>query len=206
MLSLFDNRGKRYQTRLRDVGRTEMVAEILAVEEIDTQGGEISVGQAILKGEKMDWFIQKATELGVAGIVPLLTERTVAGKTGLRQQRWQKIALEAAQQSGRCSIPSVSAPHSLSSFLTEASTSDLKLLLWEGEEEKKLKEVLRGTQMNGERPGRISLLIGPEGGWTAEEVSVARRAGFATASLGRGILRAETAGVAALAILQYELS
>jgi len=165
----------------------------------------VVLGQGIPKGRTMDLIVQKATELGVACLVPLFLARSVprpgADGWAARVGRWRRIAQEAAQQCGRAGMPTVVEPQSLADFLECTSSRPLKVVLWEGERERPLKEVLRKAA----GVGGIALLVGPEGGLGPQEVDEAVAAGFVAVSLGRRKLRAETAALAALAIVQYEV-
>ncbi len=162
-------------------------------------GVEVTLFQGLPKAEKMEWVIQKATELGAARICAVAMERSVA-KIGGREadkkrERWQKIACEAVKQSGRCRVPEVRIC-TLSEAAEMARDLDLFLVPWE--EESGLR--LSGALAKREKPqGRIGLLIGPEGGISKNEVELLRQAGALPVSLGRRILRTETAALAALA-------
>jgi 16S rRNA (uracil1498-N3)-methyltransferase len=153
----------------------------------------------------MDLIIQKATELGVAEIVPVRTERAqgwLAGERGAsRLRRWKRIAQEAARQCGRSRVPSVTPLAELTQVLQQKETTGLKLLFWEEEE----RGSLRQTIAEKVRASEVYVLIGPEGGFTADEVEQAVAAGFRSISLGRRILRTETAAIIAIGLLQYEL-
>lgn len=174
---------------------------------------QVVLAQATLKGERMDWVVQKATELGAARIVPLMTVRTVVKLEGRqarqRQQRWQKIAREAARQSQRARVPVVEEPQPLELWLARQRWSSgngpgetgetgggVAFIPYEQE---------RGTSLAallGSPPaGDVTLLIGPEGGWEPAEVEAARGQGAVPVGLGPRILRAETAGVVALALV-----
>ena len=165
----------------------------------------ILVGQAILKGERMDWAIQKATELGVAAIIPLVSEQTVVrpkqGRTGAQQERWQRIALEAAQQSERWDIPSIGASASAMEFFAASDQAVLKLIL----SERETGQSLGSVTLPSSPADTIVLAVGPEGGWRDEELAQARTHNFLPVTLGTRILRAETATVTALSILQSRL-
>lgn len=163
------------------------------------------IGQAILKGERMDWAIQKATELGVAAMIPLVSEQTVVrpkqGRAGTQQERWQRIALEAAQQSERWEVPAVGAPSSAMAFFSTPGQAALKLILSERETGQSL-----GSVTFPSSPAEtIALAIGPEGGWRDEELAEARAHGFLPVTLGTRILRAETATLAAVSVIQSRL-
>jgi len=152
----------------------------------------------------MGWAIQKATELGVSRLVPLITNRTVvrprSGRTDHQTGRWQSIALEAAQQSMRWDVPIVEAPKAFDSWLAETDRNAYRMLLWEQPKGTRLRDRLRGRC----KPDAVVVTIGPEGGFDAEEVERAERQGFDVVSLGDRILRSESAVLAALAIVQYE--
>jgi 16S rRNA (uracil1498-N3)-methyltransferase len=164
---------------------------------------EVTLAQSLLKGEKMDYLIQKATELGVKEIIPFFSSRSVPlleeSRRLKRHHRWEKIAVEASKQCGRGSVPKMESLQDYSDMLQMASTKDLRLILWE-RGEIRLKEVLEGSK---ERRN-IFFAIGPEGGFNQLEVDEAKRAGFIPVTLGRRILRAETASLCFLSILQYE--
>lgn len=165
----------------------------------------VLIGQSILKNERMDWAIQKATELGVAAIVPLVSEQTVVrpnpGRVDAQQERWQRIALEAAQQSERWDVPAVRAPRSAGAFFANPDGAALKLILTERERAQSLNSIPLPSSPS--KP--IAFAIGPEGGWRAEELAEALAHDFLPVTLGARILRAETAALAALSILQNRL-
>jgi len=144
---------------------------------------------ALVKGERFDWAVEKATELGVARLVPMATERTEVRVPGEeRQGRWQRLATSAAAQSGRVRVPEVAAPLSFFRALGEATRLERALLLTPGAE-----------PMTGPWGATLALLVGPEGGFSEAELAAADSAGLARAGLGPRILRVETAALAALA-------
>lgn len=161
----------------------------------------VTLYQSVVKGERFEWVLEKGTELGVSRFVPLTTGRAVVRSEagGARYERWRRIIIEATEQCGRCVVPELSAPVSLDDAL--ASASGLILLPYEGESALGLRAALRSA---GE-PRAVSVLIGPEGGFAEEEVARAGAAGAKVVSLGRCILRSETAGIAAAAVVMYEL-
>ena len=163
---------------------------------------EISLLQGIPKGDRMELILQKGAELGVNRFVPLLSSRAIPRLTGdkamERVRRWERIVSEAARQSRRSDIPQVGAIVSLAEALVVAD-QEVKLLLWEGESLRGLREVVESRPA----PVSVALLVGPEGGFSPEEVAQAKAAGFIPVTLGPRILRTETAGLAVLAILQY---
>jgi|Deesub1362A_J573_1020465.scaffolds.fasta_scaffold00247_53 16S rRNA (uracil1498-N3)-methyltransferase len=161
--------------------------------------------QALLKGVRMDWALQKATELGVHEIGVMMSRRSVPRPDGFRWEerlrRWRSILMEATRQCGRTQIPSLSGPWSVESLCQRAGQDlrGLRLVLWEGRGEN-LRAVLEGM---GQRPREIWVAVGPEGGWEAEELSLLEDMEFRLVRVGPRILRAETAGPVVLSILQY---
>ncbi len=164
---------------------------------------KITLAQGLAKGEKMDFIVQKAVELGVCGIVPLLMEHSVARRRGekaaQKAERWQRIACEAAKQSKRDIIPRVDRVQTLQDALAGHAAAG-KLIAYECEKRMGLKQALRARPL----PRELLLIIGPEGGISEGEVAQALAAGAVAVSLGRRILRVETAGLAALSAILYE--
>lgn len=201
-----DGEGWVYRARILRVGKDRMHCHIeqrtYRPEEFTSP---VVLGQGIAKGPAMDLIVQKATELGVARLIPLSLVRSVPRPRGAGQvarlDRWRRIAREAAQQCGRAETPTVEEPQNLEKFLEETTEQPLKVAFWEGEQERSLKEVVT----DGAVAGGVVLLVGPEGGLEAREVAQAVEAGFVPVSLGQRKLRTETAALAALAIVQYEI-
>jgi len=161
---------------------------------------DITLLLAVFKFDRMEWVIEKATELGVARILPLIAKRTdshLASAAAKRVERWRRIAREAAQQSRRAAPPEIAAPARLQEAL--ALLADRRVVLSDGEEQVSLKEAVAGAR------GALAVAIGPEGGWTSEEERAFREHGWIAASLGPTILRAETAAIAAVSIVVAEL-
>jgi len=160
----------------------------------------ITLLQALPKGDKFDLILQKGTELGVSYFQPLETEHAVlnldAARLSKRELRWQRIVSEAARQSRRTFLPEVKPLQSLAAILNEPS-DDLKLVLWEAG------SIALAEVLPKQAPAGVTLLIGPEGGFSATEITLITAAGFQAAHLGPRILRTETAGLAATPILQY---
>jgi 16S rRNA (uracil1498-N3)-methyltransferase len=164
----------------------------------------ITLGQAVLKADKMEWVVQKGTELGIDRMVPLMTRRTTVRirpeRAGAQRERWNRIALEASQQSGRWTIPRIEAPQSLDEWLKTVPSEATRLILSEREEPGTGRKLFQ----NPLRDDRVVVLVGPEGGFEEEEVSRAAGFGFLPVSLGPRTLRAETASLAVLALVQYQ--
>lgn len=161
---------------------------------------DITLVLAIFKFARMEWAIEKVTELGVARLVPLIAKRTdahLASAAEKRVQRWRRIAREAAQQARRLAPPEVAAPSRLCDVFELAANR--RVVLSEAEEQVSLKQAIAGWS----EP--VALAVGPEGGWTAEEESAFREHGWIAASLGPTILRVETAAIAAVSIVAAEM-
>ncbi len=165
---------------------------------------DVTLIQALTKGDKLDLVVQKATELGVARIIPVTSARSVPRLEAMRaigrRTRWQKIARDAARQSGRVDVPEIEPVTALSTALTSSPNDAFRVLLWEGARQSSLRTVIPT-----ERPKRVVIVTGPEGGFSEEEVEFARAAGFAVVGLGPRILRTETAALVTLAILGFAL-
>jgi len=163
---------------------------------------QVTLALSIFKFDRMEWAIEKCTELGVARIVPMIARRTeahLAAAAAKRVERWRRIALQAAEQSRRVSPPQISEPLKLKEAV--AISGSLRIVLSEVETQAMLKDILR-THTNY---GDVVIALGPEGGWTDEELKLFQEAGWISASLGNSILRAETAAIASLAVVLAEL-
>ena len=205
-LILNDERCRRYHTTILQVTKHVIHTKIISIQESSPSSTpSITLAQALLKGEKMGWVIQKATELGVHTVAPLITERVIlrvsTTHTAGYQERWARIALEAAQQSERWNIPTILPPQMFREFI-QREDEGLKIMLAERQERVSLSKI----PLPAEIQGGITLVIGPEGGWTQEELQAAQSRNYSFATLGHGILRAETASLASLAILQARLN
>ena len=189
----------------RDAVHLRLVEYVTSEERTRT---EVILVQALLKGEKMDFVVQKAVELGASALYPLKTEHVVvrydAKKAAAKAARWQKIADEAAKQCGRRALMRVAEVTALSALLQNAELFDTPdtavIFCYEGEGTQSARAVLRSIEAH-----RIVLIVGAEGGFSPVEAEHIRAAGAQSVSLGRLILRAETAAVTALAVTQYEL-
>lgn len=201
-----DGAGRRFRTEITELSARTMTGAIL---EVTTQPSADSppliLGQAALKGEKMDWVIQKATELGVAGIIPLQTHHTVVQfrpeRIEAQLTRWRRIALEAAQQSEQWHVPTIALPQPIKALLTGQTTVTRTFILAERQEGNRLQTV----ELPQDAIDSVLVLIGPEGGWSQEEMELAEQAGCQSITLGQQVLRAETAALATISILQSRL-
>jgi 16S rRNA (uracil1498-N3)-methyltransferase len=199
-----------YTVELVEVKPNQIVGKILEEKKQPPASPiHITLGQAILKAKKMDWILQKTTELGVSKIVPVVTERTIVEprpeRADTQHRRWREILKEAAQQTGRWEAPELDPPTDFFSFVKNAIHFDLALMPWEGENQKDIKQCLKETLHRNPDIRHILILIGPEGGFSEQEVAVARKHRIIPVTLGWRILRAETACLATLTMLQYEL-
>lgn len=198
ILCIFNGESGEYAATIVSIKKNQVVVRIGEYTFIGVESPlRVYLGQGISRGEKMDYTIQKAVELGVSRITPLLTERCgvklSTERWEKRLQHWRAIIIAACEQSGRNAIPAIDEPKSLFDWVVELQ-ADLKLVL-DPKGEKKLSEI-------SSKPVTVSLLIGPEGGLTELEINLALQHGFANLCLGPRILRTETAAVAAIAILQ----
>ncbi|HEA47014.1 MAG TPA: 16S rRNA (uracil(1498)-N(3))-methyltransferase [bacterium] len=210
-IKIFTGKGKEYLTEIIQSSKKEVIGKILEESRLDTEPPiEITLVQGIPKSDKMDFIVQKVTELGVKKIIPVITQRTVVKlneeKSRARRNRWQRIALEAAKQSGRAIIPAVKEVISFIQALDNLNRESLNLIPWEEETSTSLKQVLkRHTSHIPHSTSHITVFIGPEGGFTSEEVEAAKEKGAIPVSLGPRLLRTETAGLVTLTVILYEL-
>lgn len=198
-VTMIDGSGAEYVVELDRVSADGVSGRIVDRTEGSPPPLRLTLVQGVPKGTKMDTIIRMGTELGIAEFVPARTARSVAAASG-RVQRWRRIAAEAAKQSRRVDVPVVRDPMPFAKAVTLASSAALSIILWEGEQGQTL------AQAVGDRPvpDRVAVFVGPEGGLEAGEVAEAVAARAIPASLGPLILRTETAGVAAAAMLFYE--
>jgi 16S rRNA (uracil1498-N3)-methyltransferase len=202
-ITLFDGAGGEVEARVVRVGRDETELAADAAAGPATVGAEAGAGAgtpvvlltAVPRGGRMDFLVQKCSELGVSRIAPVITERSVVRPEPGRRARWEKIAREAARQCGRADVPMVSAPAPLATALAEPDLPERRLILSTDGAGQPLRALLAG-------PAPTALLIGPEGGFTAGEIDAARAAHFLPVSLGRRILRVETAAIVAVALAE----
>ncbi len=201
-----DEHRVRYHVRVEHLDSSSLRASI-----IETVAGPppprapVILAQAVLKGDRMNWVIQKATELGVTTIIPLLTSRVIArtpaGRTRTARERWQQIAIDAAQQSEQWELPDVTSPMTLPELFQHVPHAALRCALLERKAERRL----GALPIDHAFQGTIVLAVGPEGGWTPEEMQELLDQRFYAVSLGESLLRSETAPLVALSILQHEL-
>jgi len=202
-LVIFDGEGSCIRTTILKADRRKVIADVIEKFSCDTESRlNITLVQGLLKGEKMDMVIQKTTELGVKKIIPVITERSQLRETR-KVARWRKIAEEASRQSGRSVVPIIYEPIVFENFLTDHDPQYrfLGFIFYE-EDGMKMSEAVSSLVF---RPSSLSVVIGPEGGFTKEEVTIAKERGLLITSLGKRILRAETAAISAMTLVQYLL-
>jgi 16S rRNA (uracil1498-N3)-methyltransferase len=202
LVTLTDGEGKDFRGRILSLSGSRATLVLFDVFSSPTEPAvDIILLQALPEKERMEWIIQKTTELGVSAIVPFKSARSISlEERELKQKkshRWQKIAVKAVRQSRRANVPLVETYRPFEEALEFCRGDGLKLILWEKQGES-LKQVLRPSR-------RICVMVGPEGGFTAEEVASARDRGFIPVKVGQRILRTETAAITLVGILQYEL-
>lgn len=197
-LIIFNSEQGAFQGRVSVVTKNSVVIKIDTIIESNTESPlRIELGQTISRGERMDYAIQKTTEMGIVAITPLFSERCEVKLNPQRQEKrvkhWQQVAISACEQSGRNHIPTINQPVSLSTWLKNRST-DLNFVLY---------HQATKSLHSYNKPASVSLLIGPEGGLTEEEVIMAEHHHFNGLSIGPRILRTETAPVVAASLLHY---
>lgn len=205
-LLIFNGTGWEYKAVIRRQTADGIELEITGSRALPATEIHVTLCQAVPKAEKMDGIIRHATELGAERIVPFLAERSVPRwrpeQLPRKRERWQKIAVEASRQCGRSDIPEIGEIVTFERMLRDVPESGLRLIPWEEETKTGIHEILRDPARSGMK--EFVLVIGPEGGFSAGEIELARKAGFLSVSLGKRVLRVETASLAVLAILQYE--
>ncbi|MGB1141423.1 MAG: 16S rRNA (uracil(1498)-N(3))-methyltransferase [Halioglobus sp.] len=198
-LVLFDGSGAEYPATITSVTKKHVSVAIGERQAVSKESPlAIHLGIALSRGERMDFVIQKATELGVTELTPLFTERVEVKLNQERSEKklrhWEAVAISACEQSGRNTLPSIHPPRQLVQWLDDTA-ADLKLVMHHRADK---------AAEAADRPGTIALLIGPEGGLSQDEINGAESAGYRALQLGPRVLRTETAPLAAIAILQSQ--
>ncbi|MFM1851747.1 MAG: hypothetical protein RIS54_1431 [Verrucomicrobiota bacterium] len=206
----FDGAGSEWICELVDASKNAAVLKVRFGQKMKRLPFEITLGQALPKGAYMDAIVRKATEIGVAKIAPLESERTQVHLDGSRQdkkiEKWQTAALEAAKQCGNPFVPEVLPVQGATAFMESTRGYDLKLIASLQPGARSLKTVLADfASVQGRAPQKVLWLVGPEGDFTPAEMSTSRSCSFEPVTLGPLVLRCETAAVYALSILSYEL-
>lgn len=200
-IEIVDSAAQRFAATVQVDGRKVRAQLQDAVSRPEAAALEITVAQSVPKGSKMDFVVEKLTELGVSAIVPLRSERTIASHANASKiERWRRLAKSAAAQSGRDWIPTIAEPREFTDLLHEFGAYDAVLFPWELAEPERLRETL--PQALGDAR-RVLAIVGPEGGFSHAEAEAAHRAGARTISLGERILRTETAALVLVSLLNY---
>lgn len=213
VITVCDGLGTDYDCRIISIDPNEE-SLVCHIEETRHSGTEpdvnITLYQSLPKGDKMETVIQKSVELGVSRFVPYYSERSLIHlddkKAQQKVQRWQTISESAAKQSGRGLIPRVEDVHTFKKVLTEVPDYDLAIVFYEDACHTSLKQLLKETAQKNGIPKKVGIWIGPEGGFAGSEVEALKAAGCKVCGLGSRILRTETAGMAAAAMILYEYS
>lgn len=206
-LTVCDGQGFDYKTVISKIGEKEVECKITEKCTCETEPDlKVTLYQGLPKASKMDYIIQKNTELGVFGIVPVSLSRCVVKLENKKAEekkteRWQKISLEAAKQSGRGMIPKIKNPLTLQEAINHLLLEDLAFVLYECEENKNLKKILSENKS----AKTVGILVGPEGGFEPDEIELLHSNGIQSVGLGKRILRTETAGEAVLSMVMYEI-
>lgn len=203
-IQIFDGKGRSYNSIINSLTRKEITVKLIGSTQFNAESPlDLILVQGLLKADKMELIIQKSTELGIKEIVPAITERSQIRETG-KILRWTKIAENASRQCGRTHVPAIHALADLKDIFAEyLSPAVHGIIFWE-EGNVPLKDALSksGLSKNRTDGSHFLIFIGPAGGFTRDEVRIAESAGLITASLGNRILRAETAAISSIAIIQ----
>ena len=205
-INIFDGFGREFEAVIKSYSTKTVFIELGKIIPTAIKKIRITLAQAIPKAGKMDTIVKSAAELGADVIIPFDAARSVgriAGeKSSLKVARWQKIAGEAARSSHSSHIAKVSKISFFTDMLTSASSDALKLIFWEEESQKTIKDLLMDETRAATKD--FFIVVGPEGGFSKDEVLIAKDAGFISVSLGKQILKVETAAAAIISIIQYE--
>ena len=198
-LLLFNGDGNDYPATITEAGKKHVSVEVGTPSTNATESHlQVVLGQTLSKGDRMDYAVQKAVEMGVTRIVPLTTERCDVKLKGDREDKrlrhWQSVAISAAEQCGRARVPEILPVMTLAEWFENSGDCDLRLVLHHRTEQ---------SLDTLAKPTRVALMIGPEGGLSPDEITAAENAGFLPVALGPRVLRTETAPVAAMALCQW---
>ncbi len=205
-VTVCDSAGYDYNAEIFEINKSAVLCKIINKVKSDTEPDlKVILFQGIPKGSKMEYIIQKTTELGISKVIPVSMHRCVSKienkKDGdKKRDRWQKIAESAAKQSGRGIVPEIESPISFSEAVEKLIECELAFAPFECEEDNSIKNVIRGIEGNK----TVGFIIGPEGGFSPEEIEKLTKKGIPAVTLGKRILRTETAGEAVVAMLMYE--
>lgn len=201
-IAILDNTGWEYETEITNITREQVTCEIFAKRMVEGPKTKINLYQALLKGNSFEIVLQKCTEIGVSCFVPFTCDRCMARiPSDYKLERWRKIISEAAEQSGRGTIPKL---QPVSDFREACEgVTNFSLLAWEGENKSDLKSVLQ-SQASTKCPYSVNVFVGPEGGFSQSDVEFAQQHHIIPVTLGKRVLRAETTGLVTAAAILYE--
>jgi 16S rRNA (uracil1498-N3)-methyltransferase len=199
VLDLFDGKDLSFQGRIQSV-QPERIEGVILQEVVSRQASSTSITlyQALIKGSRWDWLVEKACEIGATQLIPILSARTIVKPSLNGLERWKRIALAASKQSGRSRVMDVAKPRPFTEAVEGLSGEGMALIPWE-------KEKTMTVRSKYKKNVPISLFVGPEGGWENQEVDFARRKGVIPVTIGRTLLRSETAGLVALTQVLCEM-
>ena len=221
LIDLFDGKDAAYTGRIESVSDQEIRGSILEEFPAAASPVELTLYQALTRGSKWEWMLEKVCEVGVTRVIPVITQRTLikldASGAAEKLKRWNRIALAASKQSGRASLMTVETPLPLATAVSELDPKSLSLIPWEKEAETSIHHALSKSIPHpnplpsrervakpGEGWSSVNLFIGPEGGWDEQEIELAIRAGVIPVRLGPTLLRTETAGLIAATLVLRE--
>ncbi len=191
-INLFDGSGQIYIGKIEEILKDELKGAIINKKEGKIPKIRVNLYQSIPKGERFDWLIEKAAELGVKKIIPIYTERSIVKNiSASKLERWQRISLGACEQSNRADIMAVSAPLDLTEALKVLPLNSVSIIPWESENIKTFEDIVKPNKL----PDEINIFIGPEGGFSNKEIEIAVSKKAIPVTLGPRILRVETAGL-----------
>jgi 16S rRNA (uracil1498-N3)-methyltransferase len=206
IVTVLDNRGNQYQVEINLLTSKQVKGQITARSVITEKSTMyLHLAFALTQREKVEWILQKCTELGASRLTPFIAERSLARAKVVdvsKVRRWEKIVQEAAEQSGRSRLPELGEVVSMDRLLKQVNLKrGIGLVAWEGEQKNSLISTLKKFSDEIQKTRRVTILIGPEGGFTDVEVALVQRVGLTTVTLGARVLRMETAAVAACAVI-----
>jgi 16S rRNA (uracil1498-N3)-methyltransferase len=202
-VAVFDGRGREFRARVTDTARRKVLIELLEpIAAAPEARVPITLVQAVLKGEKMDAVIRDATMLGVSAIEPIITARTIARGPRAENDRWTRVSIASAKQCRRAVVPAIAPPRPFDEWV-RSSAHGLRLMMVEPAATST--EICSLHLLENHAAGSLALIVGPEGGWTADEREQAEQSGCLSVTLGGLTLRADAVAVAALAISRFAL-
>ena len=207
---VFDGAGRKAEAKIDALSKTEVELTVLSEQRTDPPGCPITLLQAVTKGETFEWILEKAVELGVQRILPIITERTIvrldAKDAAKKHEKWQRLVLEACKQCGQTWLPEITGPLPLAAALELVKDDQVRLIASLHTQARPLRQIWDDVPSeSGAQDSRFSVAIGPEGDFSPAEYELFAKQGWAHWSLGGLVLRSETAAVCALSILSHEV-